>query len=126
MAGNKLARFRGSLARAKSKALSVGKSEKVGSLGHEVIKFGSHAGLALLSKNFDSLGPVPVKPDMAGLLAGFGAMMFGKGKLRKLGRSVATGAAHAVITRMVAQDKITFISGADIPAPKAKVVDAEE
>lgn len=123
---SKLAKYRGSLARAKSKALSIGKSEKVGSLGHEVIKFGSHAGLALLSKNFDSLGPVPVKPDMAGLLAGFGAMMFGKGKLRKLGRSVATGAAHAVITRMVAQDKITFISGADIPAPKqAKVVDSE-
>lgn len=120
---SKLAKYKAGLSRAKSAAVRLGGgAEKVGKAGHEIIKFGVHAGLALASKNVDSLGPVPLKPDAAGLGAGLLAMMLGKGKTRALGRSVATGAAHALITRWIATDSINLISGVDIN-PK-KVVDA--
>lgn len=129
---SKLARFRGGIAKAKSKALSLSKSEKVGSAGHEIITFGSHAVLALVSKNYDGLGPIPVKADVAGIAAGGLAMMLGKGKTRKLGRSVLKGAGHALITRMVASERFVFLSGSDIPGvagaaprPAPSTVDSE-
>ena len=121
---SKLAKYRGGLAKAKNKALSFGKKESVGKIGHEVIKFGTHATLALASKNVSNIGPLPFRPDIAGVLAGGAAMMFGKGKLRALGRSFAVGAAHAVITRWVSTERISLIEGVDIPLGRQTVESA--
>lgn len=124
---SKLAKYKGGLSKAAKAAQMMGKGEKIGKAGHEVIKLGTHAVLALASKNLDQVGPIPVKPDVLGGIAGAGMMMFGKGKTKALGKSILTGAAHAIITRYVATDRITFLSGGEdksSPAP-VKVEDAE-
>ncbi len=116
---SKLAKYKGSLGRAKSKALSIFKGAKgsdgIGKTGHVMVQVGTHAVLALASKNITTLGPVPIRPDVAGLMAGGAAMMLGKGKLRKLGADVARGAVDALITRFVATERVSFIEGVDVP-----------
>ena len=111
----KLAKVKSGFNRAKLAARAAVKSEKLGGTGHEVLEIGVHAGLALASKNIATVGPIPVKPDVAGVLVGAGMMMLGKGKTRKLGKSVAKGAVNACITRWIADD-FTVIQG-PIKAP---------
>lgn len=99
-----------------SKAKGLSSKEGIGKAGHKIVVLGVHAGLALASKNVDSLGPVPVRPDVAGATAGLLAMLLLKGKGRKLGQSVAEGAAHALITRWVNTGGLTIVNGP--PAPE--------
>lgn len=120
---SKLAKFKGGLAKAKNAAMrmKLPKAESVGKAGHEVIKFGTHAALALASKTYESLGPVPVRPDVAGTLAGAALMMLGKkDKTRNLGKAVMFGGLHAIITRMVGAENFTIIntSGSPFVPPK--------
>jgi hypothetical protein len=106
-----LSRFKSGLSKAKGAALGLGKSEKLGSAGHEIVTIGSHAVLALASKNVDQIGPVPVKPDVAGGLAGLGMMLLGKGKTKRLGYRIGLGAVHALITRFVSTGTVTLVNG---------------
>ncbi len=111
---SKLAKFKGGIKRAGKRVTDLASGEKVGAVGHDIITLGSHAGLALASKNMTSIGPVPVKPDVAGVAAGLAVMTFAKkDKTRKLGKSVAMGAAHACITRWIADDGFSLIQGPD-------------
>ena len=112
---SKLARFRGSLSKARHRVTDLAKGEKIGDMGHDIIRLGVHAGLALASKNISQIGPIPVKPDVAGIAAGLGMMTIGKkNKVRKLGKSIALGAANALITRWVNDGGgFTLIQGAD-------------
>jgi len=88
-------------------------TEGVGSLGHDVAEYGSHALLALASSKYDTVGPIPLKPHVAGGIIAALGMAFGKGKTRKLARSVLRGAGHALITDLVRTDQFGFISGVD-------------
>jgi hypothetical protein len=131
MASRALSKFKGSMSRVRTAGLSLPKEEKMGKVGHEVVKFGAHAALALASKNLETIGPLPVRPDIAGLAVGLGMMMLKGNKTRGLGKSLATGAAHAVISRWIASDgNITVISGSSFGTAKEvpqqpKVVDAD-
>ena len=108
---------------ARSSAGSLAKyaknTEGVGSLGHDVAEYGSHALLALASSKYESVGPIPVKPHIAGGIVAALGMAFGKGKTRKLARSVLRGAAHAMITDLVRTDQFGFISGLDFGSSPA-------
>lgn len=112
---SKLAKYKNRVGNAGRRALAaVGKTEKLGSAGHTIVEFGTHAVLALASANAgDSPFGLPVKPDVAGALAAGLATMFGKGKTRKLGMAALRGAGHAMITRWVATKEITLTSGPD-------------
>ena len=105
---SKLAKWKGAI---KRNAVKVAGNEGIGKTGHKIVTLGAHAGLALMSKNVDSLGPIPVRPDVAGLSASLLGMMVLKGKGRKLAQSCAEGAAHALITRWINNGNLTIING---------------
>lgn len=105
--------YKAALARVKSKGAELAKGEGIGKAGHELVKYGTHALLAVASKQMDSVGIAPIKPDVAGGVAGALAMMIGKGKVRKLGRSVLEGAVHAFISRAVYTGQLQVIQGPD-------------
>ncbi len=119
MAG-RLAKYK---SRVKSAAVAVKNTEKLGSAGHLIVEFGTHAALALASANVDNIAGMPIRPDAAGFAAGALATMFGKGKVRKLGQAAMRGAGHALITRWVGSKNFTIVTG---PDGKARVVDATE
>jgi hypothetical protein len=118
MAG-RLAKYKG---RVKGAMNAVKNTEKLGSAGHLIVEFGTHAGLALASENMGDIAGMPIKPDTLGFAGGALASMFGKGKVRKLGQAVMRGAGHAFITRWIATKQFTIASG---PDGKPRIVDAE-
>lgn len=109
---SKLAKYKQKASQAKAYVKEKGK-ENLGGAGLLIAEFGTHAGLALASANYDSIGPLPVRPDIAGAIVAFGASAFTKGKTRKLAQACLRGAGHAMITRMVGAKKFTIVRGPD-------------
>lgn len=107
---SRLAKYK---SRVKSAVSAVKNTEKLGSAGHLIVEFGTHATLALASANVDNIAGMPIKPDAAGFAAAALATMFGKGKVRKLGHAAMRGAGHALITRWVATKQFSLVSGPD-------------
>lgn len=83
---------------------NITKGDGVGAIALGTAEFGGHALFAIASKNMESIGPVPVRPDVAGIgLAGLMMVgVFGK-KGKKLGKALGKGALHAVISRFAYQ-----------------------
>lgn len=90
------------LAKYESTLAKVQGKENLSQLGSRSLEFGSHALVALASKNMDSgiFGVSALKPDwvvLAGSLLGTALKWRG----RKSSRSILFGAGHALITRWV-------------------------
>lgn len=117
--GARLAKYR---ARVGSAIKAVKNTEKLGSAGHLIVEFGTHAALALASSNTSDIMGMPVKPDVLGFAAALAAASLGKGKVRRLGHAAMRGAGHAIITRWIATKQFTIMSG---PDGKPRIVDAQ-
>lgn len=96
-----------------------------GGIGGRIVRHGVHGVLGLASKTYDSLGPIPIRPDAAGVLAGLVMMMFGKDKTKKLGANVADGAVSACISRLLYQGATNFVFTAG-PDGKVHVTEGKE
>lgn len=98
---SKLAKAKNAGKKAIAGVRNLATKEGVGGFGHKIVQLGSHALLALASRDHDKTGPIPVSPDTAALGASIVGMMFLKGKARKLAASTALGAGHALVSRGV-------------------------
>lgn len=115
--------FGGSLAKFKSfsSGIDTSKKEKAGDIGFRFMELGSHALIALASKNLpDGIAGVrALKPDWLGLGVGIlGTALMKEDKkphraLRKSSRALAFGSAHALITRWITTSEmpLPFING---------------
>jgi hypothetical protein len=102
----------------KSITKGAASSEKIGSIGQGIVRFGGHAGLALASTTMDKgfFGIDMLRPDTLALgLAGltYFATRKKKGGLHKTSRSGAAAAMHAIITRLVVKSRSLLIHGPD-------------
>jgi hypothetical protein len=118
---SKLAKVRKSFGRIKSAGSKFKGEGGIGKVGHTLLEFGTHAGLALASKNVEGFGQFKVRPDAAALVVSGIGMMFGKGKMRKLASATGKGAVHAMITRWASNDTFHVFSG-----PEQRAVSDEE
>lgn len=116
----KLAKVRSSFGKIKSAGRQAVSAEGIGKVGHTIVEFGSHAALALASKNITEIGSVKIRPDAAAAVVAGVGMMFGKGKMRKLSQSAGKGAVHALITRWTNNDTFHVFSG-----PEPRTVETE-
>jgi hypothetical protein len=108
-----MGKAKNALMRVKKSATAMVSKEGIGKTGHEMLEYGAAAVLGLASKKLDQLGPIPVKPDIAGAGAGFLLMLSG-GKRRKLGRTLLKGALHATLGRAIwSEEGLTVIQGID-------------
>jgi hypothetical protein len=84
----------------------VPKAEKMTGPGHTMVEIGSAVTLGLATKKMGDI-PTPlgvsIKPDVAGLILAGAVALLGKGKSKKLARSAALGAAHAVSQRWITE-----------------------
>jgi len=105
-------KFNGHLAKAQGK-------EHLSHLGTRTLEFGTHALVALASKNMEKgiFGVQALKPDwvvLAGALLGTAV----KWKGRKSSRSILFGAGHALITRWVSTTSFKLPGSREEPADK--------
>ena len=103
-----------------------GGGDAVGGAGYRVMELGSHALIALASKQMpDGIAGInALRPDWLGLAASGLGVLFIRGekkgakKAKKLARALLYGSAHALITRWVATSEIPipFVNGG-MPTP---------
>lgn len=114
--GGALAKYRQHLG-----SMDSTKKEKAGDVGFRFMELGSHALIALASKNLpDGIAGIrALKPDWLGLGFGtLGVLLLKEDKkphrsLRKTSRALLFGSAHALITRWIATSEIPipFVRG---------------
>ena len=110
-----MGKAKNALMKAKNAALGAVRKKGIGKTGHEKLEYGTSGVLMVASKNMDQLPLIPVKPDVAGVIAGAGLMLLG-GKRGKLGKTVFKGALHACLARAVySPDGMTLIQGVNGP-----------
>ena len=105
----KAKKFRALARRAGGKAKDLGSKALASGVGGDVLEVGSHAALALFTKQ--SGDALPIKPDAAALGLSVLGMMFAKGGSRKVARRIMKGSLHALVTRAVTTGTITIVSG---------------
>ena len=121
--------FTGALARYRQSISSIDSKKdggKSGDIGFRFMELGSHALIALASKNLpDGIAGIrALKPDWLGLGVGTLAVVLLKEdkkphrSLKKSGRALLFGSAHALITRWIATSEIPipFVRGSDAAA----------
>jgi hypothetical protein len=117
-----MAKFRALARRGFHKSKELGGKAISSGIGGEVLEAGSHALLALATKQAGST--LPVRPDAGAAIISAGVMMLAKGGSRKIARKIFKGAVHALISRAVYTGQITIVAGPN-GEYNAKVVDAE-
>lgn len=94
----------------KKQALKFDERGKVHSAMYTATELGTNAILAATTKHLPQLGPLPVAPDTAVLGIAAVVATLGKGKKARFAASVAKGAAHELISRMIHTDVIIPLS----------------
>jgi len=87
--------------------------ESLSAAGHKALEVSAAIGLMVADKNMGGGQVLPVNPSAAATAGGLAMMMFGKGKTRRLGQTIATAGALAVGARYVYTGQIGVVSGAD-------------
>mgnify|MGYP006321357141 CR=1 FL=1 len=94
----------------KKQSLKFDERGKVFSTVSAATELDTNAILAATTKHLPQLGPLPVAPDTAVLGIAAVVATLGKGKKARFAASVAKGAAHELISRMIHTDVIIPLS----------------